>query len=364
MKNRLPRFTYYIPIFIFLHVSCNGVTDKEDSPGDLRINNSNEAIKVKTIEAKYKVFNSLINVTGKVKAFQEQTVMAEVSGKLNLKIDNSKDRFGIGELMAYIDSKLTYFKLERGKLNEFNSEKEYESNLLSYDNLLKDKGEEEKELIKKKLQISSGLLSNRLDIDEAYYELEKSHIRAPFFSQVVDLKVQNEQMVKPGQELFKIYNPYNLYLDILILESDFPLLKKGLEVSISPVVDEEIKYKGKLIEINPYVTEDGMIKAKVKIDEKQLVDRKLIPGMNCNATISIPLNKAIVIPNEAVVMREGKAVVFTLENNRAKWQYVVTGRENGKEILIEKGLSQGMKVIITNNLQLANDTPAREDNGE
>jgi RND family efflux transporter MFP subunit len=364
MKNRLPWFANCIPILIILHASCNSLTDKEDSPADLRINNSNEAIKVKTAAAKYKVFNSLINVTGKVRAFQEQAVNAEVSGKLELKINNNKDRFAFGELMAYIDSKLTYFKLERGKLNEFNSEKEYESNLLSYDNLLKDKGEAEKELIKKKLQISSGLLSNRLDIDEANYELERSHIRAPYFSQVVDLKVQNDQMVKPGQELFKIYNPYNLYLDILVLESDFPLLKKGQEVNISPVVNEEVKYKGMLIEINPYVNEDGMIKAKVKIDEKQLVDRKLIPGMNCNATISIPFNKAIVIPNEAVVMREGKAVVFTLENNKAKWQYVVPGRENGKEVMIQKGLSNGMKVIITNNLQLANDTPVKEENGE
>ena len=83
--------------------------------------------------------------------------------------------------------------------------------------------------------------------------------------------------------------------------------------------------------------------------------------MNCSATITVPLQKCIVVPKQAVVMRSGKAVVFSLENDKAKWNYVTVGRDNGKEVEITEGLEPGMKVIVSNNLQLAHDAPVQED---
>src|SRR5690606_4084492 len=87
----------------------------------------------------------------------------------------------------------------------------------------------------------------------------------------------------------------------------------------------------------------------------------LFPGMNCTAEIKILLTETLVVPKEALVIRNGKNVVFTLENGKARWNYVVAGRQNGEEVEILEGLSNGQKAITTNNLQLAHETPVNEE---
>jgi multidrug efflux pump subunit AcrA (membrane-fusion protein) len=50
-------------------------------------------------------------------------------------------------------------------------------------------------------------------------------------------------------------------------------------------------------------------------------------------------------------------VVFSVENDLAKWNYVEFGFDNGKMVEITDGLEAGMVVITNNNLQLAHDAP-------
>ena len=82
--------------------------------------------------------------------------------------------------------------------------------------------------------------------------------------------------------------------------------------------------------------------------------------MNCTAVIKAPASRSLIVPKEAVVMRSGKAVVFTLQDGKAKWNYVAVGKDNGKEVEIKEGVTAGQKVITTNNLQLAHDAPVKE----
>lgn len=48
-------------------------------------------------------------------------------------------------------------------------------------------------------------------------------------------------------------------------------------------------------------------------------------------------------------------MIFTAEEGLARWNYINTGRENGREVEILEGLEEGKAVIMTNNLQLAHD---------
>jgi membrane fusion protein (multidrug efflux system) len=84
---------------------------------------------------------------------------------------------------------------------------------------------------------------------------------------------------------------------------------------------------------------------------------KLLPGMNANVQIRIPNSQNVVIPKQAVVMRSGKAVVFTENKGFAQWNYVTLGAENNSEVEITEGLESNLPVIITNNFQLAHEAP-------
>jgi len=55
--------------------------------------------------------------------------------------------------------------------------------------------------------------------------------------------------------------------------------------------------------------------------------------------------------------------VFTFHNGLALWNYVETGPENSRRIVITSGLEEGMEVIVSGNLNLAHETPVVKKNG-
>lgn len=358
-----------IIILCITAISCGSNSAAKENPDSISLPQSgNTAVSetpVKTAPAEYRDFEVLLESNGKIKSLREQLVNSESGGKLVICNAQTGKFFGAGSSVAQFETTMIQYKLERARLNLFNNTKEYESQLLGYENLLKDKTAEQGEEIKRKLRISSGLSGTEQDIKEANYELSKSVIRAPFSGVLSDVKIQPGQQVKPGEELFRIYDPANLLLETRILESDISLLRKGTPAEIAPLSDPARKYKASVYEINPYVDENGMVIVKLRVQQTQTEKKGgslLFPGMNCTITIRIPGSKSVLVPMEAVVIRDGKNIVFTLENGKAKWNDVIVGRTNGKEVEIREGLRGGEDVIISNNLQLSHDAPVKRIN--
>lgn len=323
---------------------------------------SREEILVTITVASNGPFQYLIQSNGKVKSLNDLVMVSENGGKLIM--SNAKaGRYVIsGEIIARFETVSVQHKLERARLSLFNNTKEYESQLLGYENLLKDKTDEQADDIRKKLKISSGMAGSELDIQEANYEMTKALVKAPFKGILADVKILPGMQVKPSQELFRIYDPSALFLEIKVLESDMSLLKTKTPAEISPVANAALKYNGYVHEINPYVDENGMVNVKLMIANAGKPANKneyLFPGMNCTALIKVPSANALVVPKSAVVVRAGRSVVFTAVNGKAKWNYVTTGRDNGADIEITEGLKGGERVIVTNNLQLADETPVK-----
>lgn len=81
--------------------------------------------------------------------------------------------------------------------------------------------------------------------------------------------------------------------------------------------------------------------------------------MNVRVSIQRSLGKQLVIPKEALVLRSGKQVVFTLVDGKAHWNYVATGLENTGFYTIVEGLKEGDVVITGGNINLAHESPVK-----
>ena len=88
-------------------------------------------------------------------------------------------------------------------------------------------------------------------------------------------------------------------------------------------------------------------------------DQKLISGMNVKVRISKAVSDQLIIPKSAVVLRQGKPVVFTWANDTASWNYVVLGLENSRDWSIQSGLAANDIVITSGNLNLAHQSPVK-----
>lgn len=62
------------------------------------------------------------------------------------------------------------------------------------------------------------------------------------------------------------------------------------------------------------------------------------------------------VPKTAVVLRNGRQVVFTEHDGYAHWNYVQTIHENSDSYTVD-GLKEGDRVIISGNINMAHETP-------
>lgn len=344
-----------------LCVGC-GSTNAPDEKVNLQLQ-PEPASTVSTGNSELKTFEYLISSNGKIRSQFEHQFISEAGGRIKACYAATGKKVNAGETLLQFETAPIQFRLQKAILAQYNTLKEYESQLLGYEQLLKDKNQEQASAIQKKLKISTGLAGAEHEIEEANYELENATIKAPAGGILANVKVQQYQYVTPGHELFLLYDPRHLLLELKILESDAWLLKPGHTAIVSSIANPAKQYPAAIESINPYVDENGMVNITLKINNAMNVAAlapSLFPGMNCIALIRIPTKKSVVVPREAIVMRSGKAVVFTLENGKAIWNYVTTGRDNGKEMEVITGLGPGKKVITSNNLQLSHEAPVSE----
>ena len=80
---------------------------------------------------------------------------------------------------------------------------------------------------------------------------------------------------------------------------------------------------------------------------------KLIDGMNVQVIIRMALPNKLIVPKEAIVLRQERKVVFTVKNDTAYWNYVKVGEENSRYATIENGIKPNQEVIVSGNLNIA-----------
>ncbi|MCX6300239.1 MAG: efflux RND transporter periplasmic adaptor subunit [Bacteroidetes bacterium] len=347
-------------IIIFSLISCNDKKKEELINTEVNsIQSSKNIVTLVQVEnTKINNFEYFINTNGKISSENENIFYSDVIGLI--KYCKIKDNQFVKMHELLFDTQYL-FRLKRAQQVKYVAQKEYESRLLGYEELLKGKSIDETEIIKKNLRIASGVESSDLDIVEAEYEFKKSTLRAPFSGVLADVKIKEGQFLRTGLEIFRLYDPNSLQLEVKVLESDISLLKIGMNADISPISNSKESYNAKISVINPYVDENGMVTVKLIIKGINLKKLVLLPGMNCSAKIRVPLNETLTIPKESVLYRNGRSVVFTYEKGKARWNYVKEGRDNGNRIEIINGLKINQLVITNNNLQLIDDAQVKID---
>lgn len=313
---------------------------------------------VQTAFAELRPFEFRVNSSGVIESENELKITFQASGYLEKLMVTNGQRVKSGQLLAELENDREELSLEKANLAVEIAEVAYETDSLARTTNFTPR-------IKRTLELNSGLRTARVSYKEAELNLENTRLEAPISGIISQIEERQGNIVSSGKELGLIYDPDNLMLLGKILETDFKYLRKGLKADIYPLSFPEQTFEATLIEINPRVDENGMITIKLKLDET----KNLLPGMNANAVIRVPQSENVIVPREALVMKRGRPVVFTVVDGLAKWNYVEIGLDNGIDLEITKGVTSGSTVIISNNLQLAHDarvttigTDLQEDN--
>jgi len=230
------------------------------------------------------------------------------------------------------------------------SREEFEKAKRSYESLLIESGVKQEEV----MAAAKGLTQAEIDAKIAQMELERTKIRAPFGGIISDIKVSPQEYISPGRELFTLVDISRIKVQAKVLESEIGKMKVGYEATLRFSAYPGKTFKGHVEAVSPMINpEDRTCAVHIAVDNPQ---EEIKPGMHAEVEIAADIYKdRLLVPQEAVLVRGGRKLVFAVEEGLAKWRYIEVGLENKDYAEVLDGVKEGEMVIVEGHFTLAHD---------
>ena len=313
-----------------------------------------EAVMVKTVKLEPSTFYHELVSNGKAFAAQKAVVPFKVNGIIKeLRISNGQ-KVKQGDLLAEIEDFDYTTQLMSARQNLDKAEISFKDELLSkystYDTTRLSPS------MVKTSRIRSGLEDAITGLRVAEYNYNNTRVYSPISGTVADLEALVWNPSQNYKSLCTIIQDETMEVEFPVIESEYGFISKGMPVGINPFINDSTMITGRITQINPQVDETGMIKVKAGFRNTG----RLIDGMNVRVVIRKPVPDRLVVPKEALVIRQGKDVIFVRQDSLAVWKYVTVEFENSTSVSIKEGLEPGDLVIVSGNVNLAHETVVKE----
>jgi HlyD family secretion protein len=218
-------------------------------------------------------------------------------------------------------------------------------------------------------QAAIGQDEANLQVQQAF--LDFTTVRAPFAGVVVKKMTEVGESVAPippgvnistsSGAIVAIADMNSLEAEVDVNESNVAQLRSGqpAEVQVQAIPDHT--YKGVLRQIIPTADRTkATVTVKVSILDK---DKYLKPEMSCNVTFLAPSKagsdsgtpqRIVTVSKDAVTTRDGKSVVFEVQERKVRQLPVVTGADLHGQVIVKQGLS-GSETLVNNPPQTLKD---------
>lgn len=346
----------YLPVILSLFlVACS--SKESEKPQSVNSTDSiqvtDKIAEVTVMELQPTVFSHEIVSNGHVTAREKVDVSFQSSGIISAIYVRNGQRVSKGQKLATLDTYKLENQLEKDRNAVASATLEMQDVLIGqgYDPAHPEKVPAE---VMDLARLRSGLRQAELQLASTRREIQDATLTAPCSGIIANLSTSAHNMASPSQPLCRIINDRGMEVEFTVLESELPMVRPGDIVTVTPFSTTD-SHQGRVTEINPMVDENGMVKVWTTVDG----GGGLIDGMNARVSVRRAVEKALVIPKSAVVLRSGRQVVFTIDGNKAMWNYVTTGLENLNQYTVTDGLQPGMKVITSGNINLAHEAPVK-----
>jgi membrane fusion protein, multidrug efflux system len=204
--------------------------------------------------------------------------------------------------------------------------------------------------------IRSGYTQALINYREAQNQLQHTTLTAPFSGKaegVVQKPYEKTDLSKPfctliNDRLFAISFP--------LLETEVGLVSLGQEVEVTPIA-VPVTARGRITEINPRIDANGLAWLSAEVANPG----GYLEGMNVKVSIKRVTPNQLVVPKQAVVLRQNREVLFRFTGEGvAFWTYLNLQGENEHSYSVQAAdgarLEPGDTIIISNNLNLAHES--------
>jgi RND family efflux transporter MFP subunit len=205
---------------------------------------------------------------------------------------------------------------------------------------------------------AKGLTQAEIEVAIARVELDKTKVLAPFEGIVTGVKISTGESVGPGQDLFTLVDIREIRVETRVLESEIGRIRTGREADLRFAAYPGRIFRGKVRAVSPVVDpETRTCGAHIVLDNPS---GEIKPGMHAEVEIVAEVFRdRLLVPQQAVLVRGGRKLVFVVENGLAKWRYIEPGLENERFVEVLEGVKEGDEIITDGHLTLAHDAEVK-----
>jgi len=180
-------------------------------------------------------------------------------------------------------------------------------------------------------------------------------VHAPFAGSVQKRTAALGEYVTVGTQLYELIATDPIKLRCPMPERFVPLAHPGMAVQLTVDAQPGVSYAGTITRIAPALDDQS----RTLLIEAEVPNPKgiLKPGYFAHVTMDLGQDRALFVPDSAVLRYAGVARVFIVQNGVAHTREVKTGEMMGNLVEITEGLKAGERVITTDVDRLADGVP-------
>ncbi len=181
---------------------------------------------------------------------------------------------------------------------------------------------------------------------QARDHLEDFYLKAPFDGVIAQKMTEVGDIADFKQTLFRLMRIGRVYSDVDVSELYIGKVNIGMPVKVRADALPGETFVGKVSEINPASTGPGRsYLTRIEIDNRS---GRLRQGMFARAEFVMDhIENVFLLPDDAVRDERGQSYVLAIsEQNVVEKVDVKTGRMIGDRIIVESGITTGMKVVV------------------
>ena len=176
---------------------------------------------------------------------------------------------------------------------------------------------------------------------------ENTILRSPISGFVTARNFDAGDLFTMSAPLFTVQQVTPVKLLVGISESEYSLVKKGDQVTLTVDAIPGRTFNGKIGRLYPTIdAATHTFKAEVTVPN---TDRVLRPGMYARVKVNFGTRRSVVVPDQCLVKQEGTGTRFIYvlnADNTVSYLPVTIGRHMGREYEIIEGLEDGQKVVF------------------
>lgn len=208
----------------------------------------------------------------------------------------------------------------------------------------------------------AAVMMSEADLRQAEMALGYTRVRSPISGLISERHVDIGTLVGPGGQslLATVVKSDTVMVDFSMTELDYLQSKernvsigqqdstRGWEQFVTVTLADKTEYpfRGTVDFADPQVNpQTGTFSVRAVMPN---VEHILLPGQSVKVKLLLDVRKnALVVPSKAVIIEKGGAYIYVVRpGNIAERRFIELGPESGNNMVVERGLVQGEKIIV------------------